>query len=122
MEDLSALSARPRLRALLDHFAKIKDTRQSRKVAYPLREVLFLVVCGTIASGDDYEDIVDWLPEGVRGGAILTISNAWESGNYISYLGTDLAGRAYKGDPEALRELGFFYDQGRGGLMKDHAV
>jgi hypothetical protein len=29
-------------------------------VAYPLREVLFLVVCGTIASGDDYDDIVDW--------------------------------------------------------------
>jgi hypothetical protein len=27
---------------------------------YPLREVLFLVVCGTIASGDDYADIVDW--------------------------------------------------------------
>lgn len=60
MEDLSAFSAKPRLRALLDHFAKIKDTRQSWKVAYPLREVLLLVVCGTIASGDDYEDIVDW--------------------------------------------------------------
>jgi predicted transposase YbfD/YdcC len=60
MEDLSAFSAKPRLRSLLDHFAKIKDTRQSWKVAYPLREVLFLVVCGTIASGDDYEDIVDW--------------------------------------------------------------
>jgi hypothetical protein len=27
---------------------------------YPLREVLFLVVCGTIADGDDYDDIVDW--------------------------------------------------------------
>ena len=53
-------SAKPRLRLLLDHFSKIKDTRQSWKVAYPLREVLFLVVCGTIASGYDYEDIVDW--------------------------------------------------------------
>jgi predicted transposase YbfD/YdcC len=60
MDDLSALFAKPRLRLLLDHFAKIKDTRQSWKVAYPLREVLFLVVCGTIASGDDYDDIVDW--------------------------------------------------------------
>jgi len=60
MEDLSAFSAKPRLRLLLDHFAKIKDTRQAWKVAYPLCEVLFLVVCGTIASGDDYEDIVDW--------------------------------------------------------------
>jgi predicted transposase YbfD/YdcC len=60
MEDLSAFCAKPRLRSLLDHFAKIKDTRQSWKVAYPLREVLLVVVCGTIASGDDYEDIVDW--------------------------------------------------------------
>jgi len=52
--------AKPQLRLLLDHLAAIKDTRQSWKVAYPLREVLFLVVCGTIASGDDYDDIVDW--------------------------------------------------------------
>lgn len=57
---MEILSERPRLRLLLDHFATIKDTRQSCKVAYPLREVLFLVVCGTIASGDDYDDIVDW--------------------------------------------------------------
>jgi hypothetical protein len=27
---------------------------------YPLREVLLLAVCGTVASGEDYEDIVDW--------------------------------------------------------------
>ena len=60
MEDLSAFSTRPRLAALLDHFAEIADTRQGWKVMYPLREVLFLVVCGTIASGDDYDDIVDW--------------------------------------------------------------
>jgi len=58
--DVEAVSAKPRLRLLLDHLAQIKDTRQAWKVAYPLREVLFLVVCGTIASGDDYEDIVDW--------------------------------------------------------------
>ena len=53
-------SAKPQLRVLLDHLGTIKDTRQAWKVAYPLREVLFLMVCGTIASGDDYEDIVDW--------------------------------------------------------------
>ena len=53
-------SAKPQLRVLLDHFGAIADTRQSWKVAYPLREVLFLVVCGTIASDDDYDDIVDW--------------------------------------------------------------
>jgi hypothetical protein len=45
MEDLSAFSAKPRLRLLLDQFSQIKDTRQSWKVAYPLRKVLFLVVC-----------------------------------------------------------------------------
>jgi predicted transposase YbfD/YdcC len=57
---MEVLSAKPRLRLLLDHLSKIKDTRQSWKVAYPLCEILFLVVCGTIASCDDYEDIVDW--------------------------------------------------------------
>ena len=51
---------KPRLRSLLDHFSAIKDTRQSCKVMYPLREVILLVVCGTIADGDDYEDIADW--------------------------------------------------------------
>src|SRR5256885_917178 len=33
MEDLSAFSARPRLAALLDHFAKVEDTRQAWKGA-----------------------------------------------------------------------------------------
>ena len=37
-----------------------EDSRQSWKVAYSLREVLLLVVCGTIASGDGYDDIADW--------------------------------------------------------------
>src|ERR1700731_3807052 len=46
---METLSARPQLRLLLDHLSTIQDTRQSWKVAYPLREVLFLVVCGTIA-------------------------------------------------------------------------
>jgi hypothetical protein len=58
MDDLTA-SAEPRLRPLLDHFSKIEDTRQLRRVVYQLREIPFLVVCGTIASGDDYDDIVD---------------------------------------------------------------
>ena len=35
-------SAKPQLRALLDHLTRIKDTPQPWKVAYPLREVLFL--------------------------------------------------------------------------------
>jgi hypothetical protein len=53
MGDFSAFSAKPRLRLLLDHFSQIMDTRQSWEVAYPLREVLFLVVCATIANCDD---------------------------------------------------------------------
>jgi hypothetical protein len=55
--DLFVNLSRPRLCALLDHFAKIKEARQAR--LYPVREVLFLVIGGTIASGDDYDGIVD---------------------------------------------------------------
>ena len=51
---------KPRLRLLLDHFALIEDDREGWRVAHPLPEVLLLVVCGTIASGDDFEDIADW--------------------------------------------------------------
>jgi predicted transposase YbfD/YdcC len=58
MDDLAL--AKPRLALLLDHFSELEDGRQSWRVAYPLREVLFLVVCATIANCDDYEDIVDW--------------------------------------------------------------
>lgn len=51
---------KPRLRALLDHFAAIDDPREPWRVAHPLSEVLLLVVCGTIADGDDYEGIAEW--------------------------------------------------------------
>jgi len=51
---------KPRLALLLEHFAAVEDARERWRVAYPLREVLFLVVCATIANCDDYEDIVDW--------------------------------------------------------------
>jgi len=53
-------SEKPRLRLLLDHFALIEDDREGWRVAHPLPEVLLLVVCGTIAAGDDFEDIADW--------------------------------------------------------------
>lgn len=53
-------SDKPRLRLLLDHFALIEDTREAWRVAHPLPEVLLLVVCGTIAAGDDFEDIAEW--------------------------------------------------------------
>lgn len=53
-------SEKPRLRLLLDHFALIEDDREAWRVAHPLPEVLLLMVCGTIAAGDDFEDIADW--------------------------------------------------------------
>ena len=47
-----------RLRALLDHFVRIDDPRDPRRVAHPL--VLLLVVCGSIADCDGYEAIAAW--------------------------------------------------------------
>jgi len=53
-------AAAPRRKSLLEHFSAIKDDRQRCKVMYPLGEVLLLVVCGTMAACDDYDDIVLW--------------------------------------------------------------
>ncbi len=49
-----------RLAVLLEHFAELTDDRQAWRVAYPIKEVLLLVVCATIASCDDFDDIVAW--------------------------------------------------------------
>ena len=49
-----------RLALLLQHFSEISDDRESWRVAYPLKEVLLLVTCATIASCDDFEAIVSW--------------------------------------------------------------
>jgi predicted transposase YbfD/YdcC len=51
---------KPRIASLLQHFSAIADFRERWRVAHPLPEVLLLVVCGTIAAGDDYDEIVDW--------------------------------------------------------------
>ncbi len=77
---------KPRLKALLEHFAAIEDPREPWRVAHPLPEVLLLVVCGTICDCDDYDLIADWgaarldflrryLPyhHGVPGGRWLTM-------------------------------------------------
>jgi len=77
---------KPRLKALLDHFAAIEDPREPWRVAHPLPEVLLLVVCGTICDCDDYNGIAEWgeahldflrryLPyhHGVPGGRWLTL-------------------------------------------------
>ena len=55
-----ALPRKSRLAALLDHFAGIEHPRDVRRILHPLPEILLLVVCGTIADCDDYEDIAGW--------------------------------------------------------------
>ena len=74
------------LESLLQHFSVLQDPREPWRVAHPLSEVLFLVVCGTICDCDDYDGIADWgethlsflrryMPyhHGVPGGRWLTI-------------------------------------------------
>ena len=51
---------RDRLAVLLKHFSQIDDDREPWRVVYPLDEVLLLLTCATIASCDDFEDIVAW--------------------------------------------------------------
>ena len=83
---LAARSGTSRLSVLLEHLSTIDDPRDVRRILHPLAEVLFLVVCGTIADCDDYDDIAAWgeahldflrrhLPfsHGVPGGRWLTI-------------------------------------------------
>ena len=75
-----------RLGVLLEHFAAIDDPRDIRRIAYPLAEILLLVVCGTMADCDDYDHIAAWgeahldflrrhlaYGHGVPGGRWLTI-------------------------------------------------
>ncbi|MGH6946673.1 MAG: ISAs1 family transposase [Kiloniellales bacterium] len=57
---MSDVFVKNRLRLLLDHFGAVGDPREAAKVKYPLREVLFLVTCATIAGCDDYDEIADW--------------------------------------------------------------
>lgn len=49
-----------RLKSLLDHFSVIDDWREPWRVAHPLREVLLLVVCGSMADCDHYDAIAAW--------------------------------------------------------------
>jgi len=57
---MDTFGEKPRLRSLLDHFAVIEDPREQWRVAHPLPEVLLLVVCASIASCDDFDDIAAW--------------------------------------------------------------
>jgi len=51
---------RARLTLLLEEFSQIDDDREPCKIVYPISEVLLLIVCGTICSCDDFDDIVLW--------------------------------------------------------------
>lgn len=51
---------RARVGLLLRQFSALEDEREPWRVMYPLKEVLLLVTCATIASCDDFDDIVDW--------------------------------------------------------------
>jgi hypothetical protein len=49
-----------RRKSLLEHFSEVEDFRASWGVAYPLPEILLLVVWATRASCDDFESIAAW--------------------------------------------------------------
>jgi predicted transposase YbfD/YdcC len=51
---------RARLALLLKQFSRLSDEREPWRVAYPLAEMLLLLTCATIASCDDFDDIVAW--------------------------------------------------------------
>src|SRR5882672_10030394 len=51
---------RARLAVLLKHFSQLGDDREPWRVMYPLKEVMLLIVCATIAGCDDFEDICAW--------------------------------------------------------------
>ena len=52
--------ARSRVAVLLKHFSRLADGREPWRIVYPLAEVLLLLTCATIASCDDFDDIVAW--------------------------------------------------------------
>jgi predicted transposase YbfD/YdcC len=51
---------RARLALVLASFSELSDDREPQRIMYPLHEVLLLVTCATIASCDDFDDIVLW--------------------------------------------------------------
>ena len=57
---MQALGEKPHLHSLLDHFAIIEYPHEQWRVAHPLPEVLILVVCASIASCNDFDDIAAW--------------------------------------------------------------
>lgn len=63
LPDLAVDAERPvksSLKVLLEHLSRIEDPREPWRVRHRLPEILLLVVCGTIADCDGYEDIAAW--------------------------------------------------------------
>lgn len=56
--EFEAAFAPSRVAVLLKEFAQLDDDREPWRVMYPLSEVLLLLTCATIASCDDFDDIV----------------------------------------------------------------
>ena len=46
--------------SLIDHFSALKDPRQNWRVVYPLREILLLVLCGSLCGMEDFVEIKMW--------------------------------------------------------------
>jgi predicted transposase YbfD/YdcC len=95
-------SPRARLGLLLQHFSELKDDREPWRIMYPLREVLLLVTCATIAGCDDFDDIAAWGEEHLR---FLRQFSEFHHGipcerwlrSLINRLDPDLFGRCFTG-------------------------
>ncbi|KKM44000.1 hypothetical protein LCGC14_1562260 [marine sediment metagenome] len=46
--------------SLLDQFSALEDSRQAWKVTYPLREIVLIVLCDTMAGAEDCVEIKEW--------------------------------------------------------------
>ena len=46
--------------ALLEHFSALDDPRQAWKVAFALPEILLVVLCGTLAGGQNFVEVRQW--------------------------------------------------------------
>ena len=49
-----------RVAVLLKEFAQLDDEREPWRVMCPLAEMLLMLTCATVASCDDFDDIVAW--------------------------------------------------------------
>jgi hypothetical protein len=46
--------------SLLDHFSALRDPRQPGNAVYPLPEIMFLVLCATLAGAEDFVEVRHW--------------------------------------------------------------